>query len=328
MKPSKFSFLGSFYFLHRVCNPFGNKQTTAMKTIPSIPLVFLIFLFTACSIDMSFGDISNNAVVTKEYPINKGANVELITSGGSIKVTGEKGLDRAIVDFRIGGNKANDLTEGEIERLFDELDIDIESSADRLYIKYNSSSSGSWLFGGIKFRSVSFDVRVPEEIFVNLHTSGGSLTIDNLVGHQQMKTSGGSIRVSNTEGEVTGKTSGGSIKVNNSHGIMSLYTSGGSVRFEDCSGEIEGKTSGGSIRANGLARLDKLDLKTSGGSISIDLDKTQDMTLYARGSRVRVNDLSNFRGDIKRDKVDGTIGNGGTPVSLVTSGGSVTINFN
>lgn len=328
MKPSKFGFLASFYFLHCVCIHSGNKQTTAMKTIPSIPLVFLIFLFSACTIDMSFGDVVNGAVITKHYPLNVGANVELITSGGSIKVTGEKGLDRAIVDFKLGGNKVTNLTEGEIERLFDELDIDIESSANRLYIKYNGSSSGSWIFGGVKYRSVSFDVRVPEEIFVNLKTSGGSLSIDNLVGNQQLNTSGSSIKVSNTQGEVSGKTSGGSIKVTNSHGLLSLNTSGGSVRFEDCTGEIVGKTSGGSIRANGLAKIEKLDLKTSGGSISVDLDKKQDMTLYARGSRVRVNDLSNFSGEVKKDKIDGTIGNGDTPVSLVTSGGSVTISFN
>ncbi len=299
-----------------------------MKTIPSIPLVFLIFLFTACSMDMSFGDISNNPVFTKEYPINAGANLELITSGGSIKVTGEQGLDRAIVDFRIGGKNTKNLTEGEIERLFDELDIEVESSANRLYIKYNRANSGSGFFSGMNTRSVSFDVRVPEEIFVKLYTSGGSLTIDNMVGTHELRTSGGSIRVSNIDGEVAGATSGGSIKVDNSHGILSLNTSGGSVRFENCTGSLVGKTSGGSIRASGLANLEKLDLKTSGGSIRVDLDKALDMSLYARGSRVNVSDLSNFSGEIKRDRIDGKIGNGTIPVSLVTSGGSVTIDFN
>ena len=328
MKPSKFRILSRFHFLHQVCKHFGNKQTTAMKTIPSIPLVFLIFLFTACTIDMSFGDISSNAVVTKEYSINTGANVQLITSGGSIKVTGEKGLNRAIVDFRIGGKNTKDLSEGEIERLFDELDIEVESSADRLYIKYNGSGSNFSIFGGMKYRSVSFDVRVPEEIFVNMHTSGGSLTIDNLVGTHHLKTSGGSIKINNIDGEVDGKTSGGSISINNSHGIMSVSTSGGSIRIEDCTGSIVGKTSGGSIRAQGLASLDKLDLKTSGGSITTSFTRGMEMDLYAKGSRVRVDDLKDFSGEVKRDKIDGRIGNGSTPVSLVTSGGSVTINFN
>jgi hypothetical protein len=328
MKPSKFRNLSCFHFLHHVCNPSGNKQTTAMKTIPSIPVVFLIFLFTACTIDMSFGDGSMNNVLTREYPLNTGANIELVTSGGSIKVKGEKGLDRAIVDFRIGGKNTNSLTEGEIERLFDELDITVESSANRLYIKYNGSNNNFSLFGGNKYKSVSFDVRVPEEIFVNMRTSGGSLTIDNLVGTHQLKTSGGSIKISNVDGEVDGKTSGGSIRVSDSHGMMNVNTSGGSIRIEDCTGSIIGKTSGGSIRASGLTRVDKLDLKTSGGSITTSFEKGMEMNLYAKGSRVRVADLKDFSGELKKDKIDGRIGNGTTPVSLVTSGGSVTINFN
>lgn len=295
------------------------KRTTALPSM-SLLFVFLLALnLTACS-----WDIKDPVELEKRYPLSPGASLNLSTSGGSITVTGEPGLEEAIVEFRIYNyTEDHPVTDEEIELLFQDLNLEIESDKDNLSISYQRDFN---LMDAAT--SVSYSVRVPAETYTVMRTSGGSLRLNNLDASAEMRTSGGSVRIEQVNGDVVAYTSGGSIRAEGVDGNLEVKTSGGSLRFTDCKGSIEGQTSGGSIRVLNVSEFEKLDLRTSGGSISLNDVSMENVALEAKGSRVRLSSADNFSGKIERDYVKGTFGEGIIPVTVRTSGGSVNINQN
>lgn len=89
---------------------------------------------------------------------------------------------------------------------------------------------------------------------------------------------------------------------------------------------MSARTSGGSIRADFLTFVDDIDLQTSGGSISIDIQNASDFDVDLRGNRVNTK-LRNFTGEFERDHIEGRIGNGGPKLTARTSGGSVNLEY-
>jgi hypothetical protein len=313
-----------------------------MNTLKKLLFIPLIIILSSCSIGSDFGD---PVVFVKEFDLKDGGDLNVKTSGGSIKVLGEEGLSKAHVTVKVNGQGLSGrLSDAQIEELIEELDLLMESSGNSLNLNYQSNQkSGS--FWKTNWRSVSFEVRVPAKIHTYLSTSGGSINISDMQGNHSIKTSGGSLRIENIKGEIEGRTSGGSIRVmgtngnanvstsggsitiDNSHGNILAKTSGGSIKLMSSSGDIDARTSGGSIKAERLSELRSLALKTSGGSITAELESASSYDLQAKGSSVKLNSSSNFNGEISRDKVSGRWNEGGSKVSLNTSAGSVRINF-
>ena len=66
--------------------------------------------------------------------------------------------------------------------------------------------------------SISFKVRVPEDMSTDLSTSGGSITVVNVSGSHDVQTSGGSLTFEDVTGTTEARTSGGSIKIDDFSG--------------------------------------------------------------------------------------------------------------
>ena len=283
-------------------------------------LLFLGFFLSSCN----SWNVKEPIQVVQNYPFAAGSQLELFTSGGSITVQGEPGLDEAIVEYRIFNLKDNQpVTDAEVEVFFDQLNLNLENREGRLSIAYRSPIR---ILGNAV--SVSYVIRIPTEANVEMQTSGGSLKVENLNGRIEMQTSGGSIRIAEVKGVLEAKTSGGSIRVDGFDGRLEVNTSGGSLTFNQVSGTIHGKTSGGSIRMNEAESIASIDLHTNGGSITLSEVSLENASIKARGNRVRLNDDKNFEGLVEKDRVDGKFGDGSIPVNLRTSGGSVRINTN
>lgn len=111
-----------------------------------------------------------------------------------------------------------------------------------------------------------------------------------------------------------------------SRGELSVNTSGGSIRLDDVAGNVSANTSGGGIKANILALENSLSLTTSGGSINAVVPKGMGMNLDLRGNNVNTK-LVNFDGEVKKNKIVGSINGGGAKVTMATSGGSVNLDY-
>lgn len=217
--------------------------------------IFVTAEFTGGRLSRIWNDLRNKLQVKFIVTVPLEYNIDCLTRGGSIGVTG---LHGRIKSKTSGGSLRFDGVIGPIE----------------------GETSG----GGIRIGEV--------EGRVNVHTSGGSIQIDRARGEVTAHTSGGGISVNEVRGVISARTSGGSIKAHISQQPernCRLQTSGGSVTvfLSDSIGmDVDAHTSGGSvstefpvtlkgtIKRNTLqAQLNgggpELYLRTSGGSIRI-----------------------------------------------------------
>lgn len=160
---------------------------------------------------------------------------------------------------------------------------------------------------------------------VVLTTSGGSITASNSSGAIVLKTSGGSLTLSQLSGQIEASTSGGSIQVKNVKGELVARTSGGGIRLEGVEGNVDASTSGGGIQADVVAIDDYLKLRTSAGSVQVNMPLSGGLDLDLRGSSVKA-PLRNFDGQSSKNRINGRMNGGGKLVQLSTSAGSVSIN--
>jgi DUF4097 and DUF4098 domain-containing protein YvlB len=183
-------------------------------------------------------DKGRNLQVRYLISVPKKFNVELKTSGGSIKVADLTGQARSQTS---GGS----LNFGQIEGPI-----------------FGRTSGGSINVAGCQGD-------------VDIKTSGGSIHLGEVDGNINAQTSGGSLTVKQVNGKTMVKTSGGNIDVAEVKGSLEAITSGGSITAsvaDQPSGDCRLQTSGGSIK---VSLSDKVavdvDAKTSGGGVKTEL---------------------------------------------------------
>src|SRR5262245_23338637 len=186
----------------------------------------------------SWRDKGRNLQVRFVISVPKKFNVDLKTSGGSIKVADLTGQARSQTS---GGSLHFGQIEGPI---------------------FGRTSGGGINVAGCKGE-------------VDVKTSGGSIHLGEVDGDTTAQTSGGSLTVKHVSGKTVVKTSGGSIDVSEVKGSLEAITSGGSITAniaEQPSGDCRLQTSGGSIK---VSLSDKVavdvDAKTSGGGVRTEL---------------------------------------------------------
>ena len=308
------------------------------KLLWSLILLVLTVLVTAFE---SEAQSSDQAYLIRSFDVHNPELIDVQTSGGFIRVLGSDRDDvRVEMYVRRGGRYLDDT-----DITLDNYDIEIEQVGNRIKAHANRESGSGWRFWRSENHvSISFIVHTPRitnveggtsggsvtaenlEGRVRLRTSGGSMTLKQLTGLVEARTSGGSISVENSEGEIHARTSGGGITVSNSEGILEFRTSGGSIQLNDVDGTVTARTSGGSINAKTNHVGDHLDLRTSGGSITVTVPGGTGYELDLSGTRVQA-ELQNFSGEVERNRVNGTIGNGGPVIRARTSGGTVRVNY-
>ncbi|MFC5624235.1 DUF4097 family beta strand repeat-containing protein [Algoriphagus winogradskyi] len=310
-----------------------------MKLLKFFPaLLFLVLVTLQFSTFAS--DFKADPYLTKQFTLNGSGNLKVEASGASVAVTGASG-NQVIVDMYVKLNgKEVEMEDAEVENELDNYTLDISQSGNTISVilKKRNNSGRSKL-------NISFKVQVPTEISSKFLSSGGSIAVDGLNGQQEIATSGGSIqvvnstgyintrssggslRVENFEGSVDVQSSGGSVKVKQLIGDLNANTSGGSINLEAISGSIVASSSGGSIKAQ-LTNIEKeLTMKSSGGSITAIVPDGLGLNLDLSGGRVN-SKLSNFSGEVKKDRILGKINGGGVPVTMQSSGGSINLEFN
>ncbi len=191
-----------------------------------------------------------------EIEVPSGAEVHVDTAGGSIEVDSVDGrvdLDTSggsVTARAIGGPLAIDTSGGSIEI------EDVRSDA-------NVSTSG----GSIDATSIAGNL-VAE-------TSGGNVRVRSVTGRVDVETSGGSITAALPAGNASGgtlSTSGGSIRVSLPADValsIDAHCSGGRVRTE-LPITVSGTQKEGTLRGDINGGGERLRLRTSGGSISIE----------------------------------------------------------
>ncbi len=294
-----------------------------------------------------------DAPIARTFQVAAGGELDIDIDRGSIEI---QTSDRNEVDVLIERQGSDDF----LRRM--EFSVDETSNGVRVRGEYDNDRRRSWRSN--RNDKVRVRVIVPREYNVTLETSGGSISVDDLEGmvnastsggsmnfglidgpiHARtsggsitldgssgtadVKTSGGSISIGNVGGSVLAKTSGGSITIDRAFGEVDATTSGGRINVREVRGTINARTSGGSIKAY-ISEQPRGDctLSTSGGGVEVVLSPSVklDVEASSSGGSVKTDIPIQVVGEVKRNRIAGTMNGGGPLLKLHTSGGGVRI---
>ena len=321
--------------------------------------VIVLSLLLCILISPSRADIEDT--ISETFDVSPGGNLVVDADIGAIKViTHGKNIVAVEIIRKLDTNSKK-----EADKILEDLTIDFEQQGENVTIiaKLDDSDWNFWNKIRRKIK-VEFSIIVPNQYNVDLKTSGGSISVDDLEGFVTSKTSGGSLNFGKIDGPVNGRTSGGSITLDGCTGDADIKTSGGSLNIGDVDGNVVAKTSGGSIniaRAKGpidagtsggsisveevMGKINArtsggsvnakisyqpggpCSLSTSGGSINVYLAEDIQVTVDARtsGGKVRTDFPVTIQGEIKKSRLNADINGGGPELVLRTSGGNINI---
>jgi DUF4097 and DUF4098 domain-containing protein YvlB len=319
----------------------------------------LVATLLASALPLAQAATENN--LEKTFSVTPGGKLILDVDRGSIDLTSGNGSEVKVEVFR----KVSARTKSKEQELLREHQVNFQQEGNIVTVrslgKRVSSKWWNWDRTRFEFRYV---VSVPQKFNVDLKTSGGGISAEDLIGDVKVRTSGGGLRLSKIQGPITGHTSGGGITlgeckgaikvdtsgggigINAGEGNLSAETSGGSIQIKQFKGDavvktsgggiaseqIEGNlvasTSGGSIAAS-LAGQPSGDcrLKTSGGNINVRLKESTALDIDASTSGGHVNsDLPvTVLGEAKHSSLRGKMNGGGKSLVLHTSGGNINL---
>jgi len=284
-------------------------------------------------------------VVEKTFTVQPDGVLKVETHGGDISVvTSADSTVKVVAHERIRAS-----SEAEADDILKKLTLTIEQEAGGVSAaaKYEKQLPG-FHWGSWPPVQVDFTVTVPAHYNVQLHTSGGDVTVGDLVGKVDARTSGGdvtlgrisgaidagtsggNVRLEEGLGEVKLGTSGGDISVGRAVGSTDLGTSGGNIEIKSVENTLHAATSGGDVRA-GFAGPFKGDCKlsTSGGRVKVTVDKgvAFDLDASTSGGDVDASGLTITieKGGAGRSRLSGKVNGGGPLLKLRSSGGDVVV---
>jgi hypothetical protein len=298
--------------------------------------------------------------ITKTFELNEPGTLNAKSSGGGVEVKTHDQPKVVINAFvRKNGNVLSP-SDPSVNEILEDFDLDFtKKGAVITAIVERKIKFGSWNNVGI-----SLIIIVPGEMSCDVSSSGGGLTISDVSGTHNFSSSGGGVQLENTKGTTKAKSSGGGVKATNHTGEISLsssgggvtlneakgnvfaHSSGGGVQLKNIHGNVEAGSSGGGVNVTGECGYVKA--KSSGGPVHINICKlTRELYLESSGGGVdaiiqngdklgldldlsssKVNiELNNFSGNAEKNRVKGTMNNGGIPVYMRASGGNVNVKF-
>jgi len=252
-------------------------------------------------------------VTDRIFPFEPAGELRVESQNGRVTV---EAWDKSEVRVQITREvRAGD--EKQASELMKKLSADVEVGSRRIAIKSvypkREESVGIWDVLGQRVGSVNihYYIQVPRETRLVLKTSNGEL------------------RVRGTRGDLTGITGNGSVDVTDVKGAVEVRTTNGEVNLARLEGSAEAGTTNGAIAADirGLAPGGVVKLWTTNGDVTVTLPSDLKATLEAvtTNGRIVVGFPVATDGVTSSKQVRGTIGGGGSPVSLRTTNGNVEV---
>ena len=260
-----------------------------------ICVILVIFLVTFAFFDLAFST-EIRQVFEKTYDFQPQGTLILKNTNGTVTVESWRRNEievRAIKKVKAGSRR-------DAELFMEKVRIEITRSRDRLRIETDYPQKRgdwgfmSWMRGRRKPQvTIEFDIKVPEEIDLDLGTVNGAITVWEINGEVEVHTTNGRIELDNVYGSVKGNTVNGSIE----------------AELKD------------------LDRRDDIRLETVNGTIITYFPRNIDADFNARAvnGSIRTDFPLKVRGKWGPKNVSGIVGRGGALINLKTVNGSIKI---
>ncbi len=309
------------------------KQAIKMikKSLLLFPFLAISLFSGGCSAhygDYIASDGPEKLLLEKSFQVNAGEKLGVEAVAADIWVSTWSKNEVAV---RIYGN----------ENALEKVDISVDKISSGVMIEIEKKS----FLKSLSNLGLRVEVMAPESFNTDLKTSGGDIKVKDMRGSFAMVTSGGNIGLENSSGSVNGKTSGGNIKLMKFNGSAALKTSGGNIVVKDVEGSVDVGTSGGDIDID--SQKGTIVAKTSGGNIKLKYNgENQGIECGTSGGDIVAYVPETFKADVilktsagevecelpasnvktTHSSFTGTVNGGGMPLTLKTSGGSISLN--
>lgn len=320
-------------------------------------MIAILFILPSC---YGFSQENKTPTLTKSFDLTQPGTLNARSSGGSVTVN-INDEHKVIVEAYIRKNGILLApTDPVVKDILEDFNVDIKQDGAAITAIIERRTN----FNLLKNTGISLAISVPGEMSCNVSSSGGGLKISGVKGTHTFSSSGGSVELTNisgttrasssggrvhtsnlngdihlsssgggvsvdtAKGNVYAHSSGGGVKLNNIHGDVDAGSSGGGVTVTGDCGSVKATSSGGSVKIDLSSISKEIYLKSSGGGVNAVIHKGDKLGLDLDLSSDHVNiDLHNFSGKSEKNRVKGSMNNGGIPVYMRASGGNVNVRF-
>lgn len=172
--------------------------------------------------------------------------------------------------------------------------------------------------------SISYDVIVPASTKLDSRTGSGSQRIQDVHGPVRATTGSGTIEMGRIGDQVDAQSGSGHIEIDGANGDVTARTGSGHITLHNIKAGLRASTGSGGIDADGDARED-WDLHTGSGGITVRTPSSAGFRLEAESGSggVTVSKPVTMQGTLRRNRIEGTVGNGGPMMRLRTGSGGI-----
>jgi DUF4097 and DUF4098 domain-containing protein YvlB len=275
-----------------------------MRTVRrlSVFALCLLTLVSCVSVDIAAQGERARGSFERTLTVNGPVDLSVRTGSGDIQIRTGTG-DRVQVIGRISAGTSRETTEAGADRVRRiEAAPPIVQNGNVITL---GDTRGDNLYNNV---SISYELVVPANTQLNASTGSGDQTIGSVDGAIRARTGSGDIRIERTGGGLTAQTGSGSIRVSSVGGEVRAQTGSGDVDVTQTTrGDVTVQTGSGDV----VLRLPSnasftLDASTGSGSIST----AQPITVQGR---------------LRRNHVEGRVGDGANLVRVRTGSGSIDI---
>ena len=333
-----------------------------MKTRINLGIYLVIALITTLLSCNVIAQGNKTPTIVKTFDINQPGVLNASSSGGGVTVKAHDKNEVEIQAFVRKGGKLLSPSDPMLDEVLENYELTFSKRGS--VITANVKSKSLFNFWSNTNVGVSLTILLPREMSCNVSSSGGGLQISGVEGTHDFSSSGGGVQLDNISGTTEAKSSGGGVQARNMNGNIRLSSSGGGVTIDDAHGSVFAQSSGGGVQLNNIyGKVDasssgggvsvageapSVKAKSSGGSVHVNVSHlTEELYLESSGGGInaviqdgdelgldldlrsdRVNiELHNFSGSSEKNRVKGSMNNGGIPVYMHASGGSVNVQF-
>ena len=244
----------------------------------------------------SAANVSATNVETLGLVFDAPLTLDVDTSNGGVTIQGMAGIQTASVTIALR-SKGETLEEAQ-DRL-DRIVYHVEQLGNRINLRYRSSEQDADVR---RYSGVAFDVLVPIDTQVEVDTSNGAISVEDISGTILLDTSNGAIDVYDSTGALTADTSNGRIEVVRFVGELRLDTSNGEMWLEDVAGTVDAETSNGSVHYSGTPTAGGNRIRTSNGSVTVRVPLHAAIAFEAVTSSGKIRSSLSLVGDTEGDE--------------------------
>lgn len=276
-----------------------------------------------------FGKQTHEAVVEKEYELEKPTSLVVNNTDGAINVTTEWSRNTICMKAIKKSNK-----EEALEALQIHTQKDIQKAGNQITI--SSSCDNKEMSGSIDYYFI-----VPAHVTLHLTTEKGDIEINDVNGPIIATTTTGDISIKNTTNTITAAAQeNGTITIAHASGNIQATTNKGDIVIDDATQSIIANTNKGNIitSCNQVQSTCKIALNAqTSGAITLALPQSVNATVHAKTAHGRLTSdhyitIKPFTTKLNRNthkefekQVNGIIGTGEADIRVTSNSGNIKI---